>query len=121
MSNKNSISYRRVGDFNIPNLTLPTEEIAIRLGKWGMMHKDYLRKYKKVLFNTLLVQGKLYQQCAVIEKQARNMYDTLIECMKVAEGATEALKEENQTEWVQQMNSIQERAREIVIRELIFV
>ena len=86
-----------------------------------MMHKAYLEKHKKLLFNSLLIKGKLYQHCAEIEKQARNMYDTLIEYMKVAEGATEALKEENQTEWVQRMNSIQERAREIVIRELIFV
>lgn len=78
MSNKNSISYRRVGDFNIPNITLLAEETAICLGKWGMLHKDYLQKYKKVLFNTLLTQGKLYQHCAEVEAQARDMFDTLV-------------------------------------------
>lgn len=60
----NNVSYRRVGDYNIPNLTLPPEEANITLGKWGMLHKAYLHKYKKVLFTTLLIQGKLYQHCA---------------------------------------------------------
>ena len=119
MSNK--IQYRRVGDVNIPNLILLTEETAIRLGKWGMLHKDYLQKYKKVLFNTLLTQGKLYQHCAGIETQARDMFDTLVERMKEAEGVTEQLKEENQFEWIQRMGNIQQRARDIVCRELIYV
>ena len=121
MSNKNSISYRRVGDFNIPNLILPTEETAIRLGKWGMLHKDYLQKYKKVLFNTLLTKGKLYQHCAEIETQARDMFDTLVEQMKKVEGVTEELKEKNQLKWVQGMDNIQQRANEIVYQELIYV
>ena len=92
MSNRKSISYRRVGDFNIPNLTLAPEEANIRLGKWGMLHKDYLLKHKKVLFATLLTQGKLYQHCAEVENQTRAMFDTLMEQMKKAEGVTEQLK-----------------------------
>ena len=103
MSNKNSISYRRVGDYNIPNLTLPPEEANIRLGKWGMLHKDYLEKHNRVLFNLLLTQGKLYQHCAEVEKQAVEMFELLIEQMKKAEGVTEELKERNQWEWVQRM------------------
>ena len=97
MSNKNSISYRRVGDYFIPNLILPPGEVKITLGKWGervpegtqngrtdragrrnMMHKDYLLKHKKVLFETLLTQGKLYQHCAEVEKQANEMFELLI-------------------------------------------
>ena len=93
MSNKNTISYRRVGDYLIPNLRLPHEETTITLGKWGMMHKAYLEKHKKVFFSTLLIQGKLYQHCAEIENQAKYMYDTLIVQMKEAEGVTEQLKE----------------------------
>ena len=121
MSNKNSISYRRVGDFNIPNLILSTEETAICLGKWGMLHKDYLEKHKKVLFSSLLTQEKLYQHCAEVEKQAREMFDTLIEQMKITEGVTEQLKEENQLKWVQRMSNIHQRASEIVCKELIYV
>ena len=120
MTNKISISYRRVGDYNIPNLTLPPEEANIRLGKWGMLHKDYLFKYKKVLFTTLLTQGRLYQHCAEVENQARDMYDTLIERMKANEGVTEALKEQNQMMWVNKLNNIQSQAREIVCNELIY-
>ncbi len=94
----NNITYRRVGDYNIPNLTLPPEEANITLGKWGMLHKDYLLKNKKVLFNLLLIQGKLYQHCVEVEKQVREMFDTLVEQMKKAEGIAEKLKEENQME-----------------------
>ena len=68
MSSKNSISYRNVGNYLIPNLILPPEEVSVRLGKWGMMYKDYLEKHKKVYFSTLLIQGKLYQHCAEVEK-----------------------------------------------------
>lgn len=120
MSNENSISYRRVGDYKIPNLTLPPEEASVRLGKWGMMYKNYLEKHKKVFFSSLLIQGKLYQHCAEVEAQARDMFDVLIEQMKEAEGVTEQLKEENQLEWVCRMGNIEQRAREVVCAELIY-
>ena len=120
MSNKNSISYRRVGDYNIPNLTLPPEDANIRLGNWGMLHKDYLMQHKKALFTTLLTQGKLYQHCAEIENQAQQMFGTLVEQMKETEGVSEQLKEENQMEWVFRMKNIEARAREIVTTDLIY-
>ena len=78
----NNISYRRVGDYNIPNLTLTPEEVNITLGKWGMLHKDYLLKHKKVLFATLLAEGKLWQYLADIDTQAQQMFNTLVEQMK---------------------------------------
>jgi len=120
MSNQNKFQYRQVGNYLIPNLRLPPEEANITLGKWGMLHKDYLLKNKKVLFTTLLTQGKLYQHCADVEKQAREMFDTLVEQMKKAEGVTEKLKEKNQLLWVQKIGNIQARAREIVCNELIY-
>ncbi len=120
MSNKNTIQYRRVGDYLIPNLILPPEEVAVTLGKWGMMHKSYLEKHKKVIFSSLLSQGKLYQHCAEIENQAKDMYDTLIEQMKEREGITEQLKEQDQWKWVQRTGNIRALAREIVCRELIY-
>ena len=121
MEKKTEITYRQVGDYLIPNLKLPPEEANIRLGKWGMMYKTYLEKHKKILFNTLLIQGKLYQYCAEIEKQARDMFDTLVEQLKEREGVTEQLKEESQWEWVQRMGNIQQRANDIICSELIFV
>lgn len=119
MSNQNKFKYCQVGDYLIPNLTLPPEEANTTLGRWGMLHKDYLLKNKKVLFTTLLTQGKLYQHCAEVETQARDMFDTLIEQMKAAEGVTEQLKEENQMEWVCRMQNIEARAREVVYSEII--
>ena len=115
-----SITYRQVNDYLIPNLILPPEEARIRLGKWGMLHKDYLLKHKKVLFTTLLAEGKLYQHCAEVENQARNMFETLVEQMKANEGVTDQLKEDNQFEWVCRMQNIEARAREIVTTELIY-
>ncbi len=107
MSNQNTIQHRQVGDYLIPNLILPPEEAVVTLGKWGMMHKTYLENHKKVIFSLLLSQGKLYQHCAEIENQAREMLDTLIEQMKESECVTEELKEHNQWEWVQRMSNIQ--------------
>ena len=115
------ITYREVNGYLIPNLKLPPEEASIRLGKWGMLYKSHLEKNKKVFFNMLLMQGKLYQHCAEVEKQAKEMFDILIEQMKEAEGVTEQLKEENQMEWVQRMGNIQARAREVVTNELIYI
>ncbi len=120
MSNKNSISYRQVGNYNIPNLILPPEEVNIKLGKWGILLKDYLGKHNKVLFCTLLIQGKLYQHCAEVEKQANEIFYRLVEQMKEAEGVTEQLKENNQMEWAQRMVNIEARAREIVCKEIIY-
>ena len=120
MSSKTKITYRRVGDFFIPNLILPPEEASVTLGKWGMLYKAYLEKHKKPLFNSLLIKGKLYQHCAEVEKQANEMFDTLIEQMKEAEGVTEQLKEQDQIEWVHRMMNIEARAKEIVNSDLIY-
>ena len=115
-----NITYRQVGDYMIPNLRLPPKESTIRLGKWGMLHKDYLQKHNSVLFTTLLTQGTLYQHCAEIDTQAQQMFITLVEQMKVDECVTEALKAENQMEWVRRMQSIEARVREIVCHDIIF-
>ena len=118
---QNGGTYRMVGDFKIPNLTLPLEETNIRLGKWGMLHKDYLEKHNRVFFNVLLTQGKLYQHCAEIENQAREMFDTLVEQMKEVEGVTEQLKEGNQMVWIDRMNNIEMQVSEIIIYQFLLV
>ena len=116
-----NITYRQVNDYMIPNLKLPPEETAIRLGKWGMLHKDYLQKHNPVLFTTLLTQGKLYQHLAEIDTQAQQMFNILVAQMTKNENITEQLKAQNQLEWVRRMNSIHRRATEIVNEELIYV
>lgn len=121
MSTNNSITYRQVGNYMIPNLTLPPEESNIKLGKWGMLHKDYLMQHKPVVFTTLLSQGKLWRYLTDIDIQAQQMFDTLVEQMKQKENITEQLKEENQLEWVCRVQNIEARVVEIINKELIYV
>ena len=118
---QNGGTYRKVGDFKIPNLTLPSEEANITLGKWGMLHKDCLQKHKKVVFMTMLAEGKLWQYLADIDTQAQQMFDNLVEQMKDAEGVTEQLKENNQLEWVCRMQNIEERVRETISKDIVFI
>lgn len=120
MQKNNAITYRQVGDYQIPNLVLPPEETNIRLGKWGMLHKDYLMQHKPVVFITLLAKGKLWQYLADIDTHAQQMFNILVEQMKQKENITEQLKEENQMEWIRQINNIQTRAQEILCTELIY-
>lgn len=121
MSRNNTITYRQVGDYNIPNLILPPEEANIKLGKWGMLHKDYLKKYKPVIFTTLLTQGRLYQYLADIDNQAQWMFDTLVEQLKQKQNITEQLKEKNQMKWMCRIQNIESQAKEIICTEMIYV
>ena len=117
----NGGTYRQVGDYRIPNITLPAKESRIRLGKWGTLHKNYLLHHKKVQFTIMLSQGTLWTYLAEVDEQATTMFFQLVEQMKTNEGITEQLKEDNQIEWVTRMNNIESRAREIVFQELIYV
>ena len=83
------------------------------------MHEDYLKKNKRHVFDSMLISGELHSYLADIDEQVRDMFDSLVEQMKAAEGVTEQLKEQNQLEWVQRMGNIEQRAREVVCAELI--
>ena len=120
MASKTKITYRQVGDFKIPNIILPPEQANITIGKWGMMHKNYLERNKRGFFMLMVTKCTLWPYLADIDRQANEMYDLLIEQMKETEGVTEQLKEQDQLEWVQRTGDIQQRAREIVCNELIY-
>ena len=109
----------RVGDYFIPDLTLP-EEIR-PMGKWGRMHRDYLREHKPIQYNCLLLSGKLWTYLADLNEQSQTRLARVIDQMKVAEGITEALKASDPMAWVQRMNNIRTRAEEVIREELIFV
>lgn len=115
----NGGTYRMVGDYKIPNITLPAEA-SKPLGVWGLKHKDYLMKHKRVQFNIMLMNGTLWTHLAKVDEQASDMFSRLVEKMKVNEGITEQLKSDKQIEWVARMNNIEAMAREIVNHELIF-
>jgi hypothetical protein len=121
MSENNSITYRQIGDYLIPNLALPFEEASVRLGKWGMMHKDFLLKHKKGTFTIMLSKGELWQYLAKVDKQAEEMFSRLVSEMANSEGVTKQLKAENQMLWVQKMSNIEAWAREIVVKEIIYI
>ena len=113
------MTYTRVGDYYIPNLKVEQEERSI--GKWGRMHRDYLKEYHPIRFNQLVLSDKLWTHLADLTEQAQQRMETLISQMQAAEGVTEDLKATDPMVWVQRMNNIQARAEEIVREELIFV
>ena len=113
------ITYREVNGYMIPNLTLPPEEAKVRLGKWGMLHKDYMLKHKKVTVTIMTADGNFWQYLAKVDKQAEEMFSRLVSEMVKSAGVTEQLKAENQMLWVQRMNSIIESSKEMVMQEII--
>ena len=113
------INYIRMGDYYIPDLTLPEENRPI--GKWGRMHRDYLREHKPIQYNCLLLSGKLWTYLAGLNERAQDRLERMIDQMKVSEGITEALKASDPMAWVQRMNNIRARVEEIVREELIYV
>ncbi len=116
---QNGGTYLQVGDYLLPNITLPEEE-TVHIGIWGQRHKRYLKQNHRVLYMNLLTSGKLNSYLADIDKQAEDMLFRLVKQMAKREGVTEALKVENQMEWVGQMNNIRNRATELVNAELIY-
>ncbi len=116
---QNGGTYRMVGDYKIPNITLSVETKK-PLGMWGLKRKDYLMQHKRVRFNTMLMTGTLWTHLTEVDEQASAMFYRLVEQMKVNEDITEKLKAYDQMEWVARMNNIEARAREIVNHELIF-
>ena len=121
MKNKksiNNIDYVLVGDYYIPDLKLPHEERPI--GKYGRMHREYLKEHNPMMFNDLVLDGQIWTYLADLNEQAQERLSLIVEQMKVAEGVTEELKAGDQMAWVEAMNSIRSRAEEIVLNEIVY-
>ena len=110
-------TYSEVGDYLLPDLVA---EGAPPLGKYGRMRKRYLKEHRPILYTNLLLSEKLYQHCAEIDQICEDRMELIIRQMKAKEGVTEDLKAADQMEWVRRMNSIQNRAEEIVLHELVY-
>ena len=119
--NANGLDYTLVNDHYLPNLTVaaPTEQHPT--GRWGRLHKRYLKEHHPIRYNQLLLSGELGGYLAALDEQADKQLALIIRQMQEAEGVTEALKAADQLEWVRRMNSIRNRAEEIIKYELIFV
>lgn len=113
-----NIHYIRSGDYYIPDLTLPEETLSI--GKWGRMHREYLREHKPIQYYRLLLSGKLWTYLADLNQQARDRLERISDQLKVSEEVTEELKASDPMAWAQSMNNICARAEEIIREELIY-
>lgn len=116
--NKNGIEYVLAGEYYIPDLKLPAEERPI--GKYGRMHRDYLMEHNPMKFDDLVLEGQLWTYLAELNEQAQSRLQLIISQMQEVESVTEELKEKNQWLWIQRMNSIHNRAEEIVLKEIVY-
>ncbi len=116
---ENGIDYILVGDYYIPDLKLPEENRPI--GRYGRLHREYLKQEHPARYSSLILTGKLWTYLADLNEQAEERLDLIIEQMKAAEGVTEELKARNQLEWVGRMNNIRNRAEEIINSGRIYI
>ena len=119
--NANGLDYTFVNDHYLPNLTVaaPTEQHPT--GRWGRLHKRYLKEHHPIRYNQLLLSGELGSYLAKLDKQTEEQLALTVQQMQEPEGVTETLKAADQLEWVRRMNSIRNRAEEIIQKELIFI
>lgn len=117
--NSNGLWYELHGDYYLPCLAILEEEVHT-IGIWGRKHQQYLRDHRPIIYSDLVLSGKLYDYLADIDIQARNKLDLLVTQLTEKEGINECLKAQDQLAWVRAMNSIRNRAEEIVLKELIY-
>ena len=115
---QNGLHYELVGDYYLPLLTLPE---APPLGIWGRRRHRYLKEHRPVIYNIMLLSGKLFTHLAEVDQQAKDLHDRLMKQMAAQAGITEQLKAQDQMAWVQQMNAIDTQVREIIYAEVIYL
>ena len=111
------ITYTLVGDYYRPDLVAPE---GPKVGRWGMLRFNYLRKHREALYTIMFMEGTLNPHLEEIDRRAQEMEQQLISQLAQQEGVTGQLKVENQMEWVARMNNIRNRADEIVLDDLIY-
>lgn len=112
--------YIDCGDYQLPNITLPTEK-EYHIGVWGQRYRRYLKSNHRVLYYNYLTKGTLYEHLAEIDEQAEELFSRLVKSLAKKENVTEELKAKEPMEWVRRMNNIRSRAMETVNAEVIFV
>ena len=117
---KTELTYTQKGDYLYPNLTLPQQPDYPPLGKYGMLHKTFLKQHKPMLYDRLLLAGKLDSHLMEIDQQATQLVEQLIQQMAVTQGVNEELKASHQMEWVQVMNNLKAAAEEVALHQLIY-
>ena len=112
-------TYTQIGDYLLPDLSLPAEKDDRPIGIWGQRRLRYLKQYHKVIYYNLLTSGKLDSHLADIEEQAQQLFLRLVKEYAEKEGVTEQLKSADPMAWVRKMNNIRERVSEIINKDLI--
>lgn len=115
----NGLDYVLVGDYYMPDIRIGNADDR-SIGRWGRMHRDYLRDFRPVVYNELLLSGKLHTVLVDLNEQAQERLELIIRQMQAQEGITEALKRQDTMLWVRSMNSIRSRAEEIVLNEIVY-
>ena len=113
-------TYRKVGDYFVPNLVLPNEGRSYQIGKFGRLRRRYLKEHRKSVYTEMVLSGKLNEHLAEVDQTCYECMDRLVKQMAEREGATEALKASDQMAWVGHMNNIRSRAEEIVLSEVVY-
>ena len=116
---KNGLWYEKQGDYYLPCLSLPEEE-SKPVGIWGQRHLRFIKQHKRAFYSNLLTSCKLNSYLADIDEQAKEMFSRLVKQLAEKENVTEELKATDQMEWVRRMNSIRNRATEIVNQEVVY-
>ncbi len=114
-----NLTYEKCGDYLIPNL-IPDPEPEGELRKFGLMRKSYLENRRRGIYSGLLLSGELKKHPLMIQEQAEERFDLLVEQMVEKEGVTAQLKAQDQMLWVKRMNNIRARAEEVVREEIIY-
>lgn len=113
-------TYTQIGDYLLPDLSLPAEKDDRPIGIWGQRRLRYLKQYHKVIYYNLLTSGKLHTHLADTEEQAQQLFLRLVKELAEKEGVTEQLKSADNMVWVRRMNNIRNRAAEMVNNEVIY-
>ena len=111
-------TYRREGDYLLPNVEVP---VSPKIGIWGERRRKYLRTSQRALYTAMLLGDTLNAHLAEVDKSATEMFDRLVEKMKSCDCITEELKAADQLEWVQRLNTVRHEATEVVMKELIYI
>lgn len=113
------LAYTKCGDYLIPDLAL-SDTKEYHIGKYGRMRRAYLKEYRPILYTDLIVTEKLFPHLEEIDTTCRKRLKIIEKSMMQQEGVTETLKAADQMEWVRRMNSIHNRAEEVILHELVF-
>ena len=116
---ENGIHYTLHGDYYFPDLELP-EVPRQTIGHYGRMRLNYLQEHRPGLYTRLILSGTLYEHLAEIDQTSRRRMEQIISQIAQTEGVDEELKAKDQLAWIGRMNSIRQRADEIILAELIY-